>query len=153
MHAAALLLLVAWLIYRGIRLLIEAPARRRHEQRMKAVSVSGVDGMGGLEFEQYVLQVLKHRGFTGYLTSTSGDHGADIIATRNGTRYANRRTIGRQAVSEAVGAKAYYGCTGSMVITNSWFSHQARDHARATGTVLVDRESLGSWIGAFQVKG
>ena len=99
-----------------------------------------------------MLQVLKHRGFTGYLTSTSGDHGADIIATRNGTRYANRRTIGRQAVSEAVGAKANYGCTGSMVITNSWFSHQARDHARATGTVLVDREGLAMWITEIREK-
>ena len=157
MHGAVLAIIVVYLLYRFIKWLVEIPARRRREALMRTVALSGVDGMTGREFEEYVLQVLKHRGFTGYLTSTSGDHGADIIATRNGTRYAiqckrSRRTIGRQAVSEAVGAKANYGCTGSMVITNSWFSHQARDHARATGTVLVDREGLAMWITEIREK-
>ena len=51
MHAAALAVILVYLLYRCIKWLVEIPARRRREALMRTVALSGVDGMGGLEFE------------------------------------------------------------------------------------------------------
>jgi restriction system protein len=53
-----------------------------------------------------------------------------------------RSSVGVRAVQEAVAAKAKYRCSEAMVVTNSTFTKQAVELARANKVTLVDREQL-----------
>jgi HJR/Mrr/RecB family endonuclease len=79
-HAAAVATILVYLLYRGIRWSCEAPGRRRYEQAMRTVSLSGVDQMTGVEFEEYVKHLVESRGYTCTLTPHSGDFRLDIVA-------------------------------------------------------------------------
>lgn len=111
----------------------------------------------GLDFERICADVLRSRGFTNVkVTRASGDQGVDILANKNGLRYAIQckyysKPVGNKAVQEAHAGKAYYRCDRAMVMTNNTFTKSARDLARATGTELLDNVSpcgsLGiSWL-------
>jgi restriction system protein len=91
-------------------------------------------------------------GYSVQATPVSGDWGADLILTRDGERtvvQAKRYTksVGLEAVQEAVTARAKYHCSRSIVVTNSTFTRQARELAFANGTELWDREKLTKELG------
>lgn len=108
--------------------------------------------MDGLTFEHYIAWLLQHQGYSHVeVTKGSGDFGADIIATKGGLRYAiqvkrHSGRVSRDAVSDAVAAKDYYGCNAAMVITNSYLSQPALDFANSVGCEIVDRGTLAAWI-------
>lgn len=126
----------------------------RDRSRFGAITAAMIDQMRGADFEQYLGSLLRSRGYTVKFTKVSGDFGADIVATKKGHRYSIQakrrwRSIDRGAVADAVGAMAIYHCSKSMVITNSYFTKQARQFAKANQTQLVDRDQLADWISAF----
>jgi restriction system protein len=158
MHGAVLAIIVVYLLYRFIKWLVEIPARRRREALMRTVALSGVDGMTGREFEEYVLQVLQHQGYLCTLTPASGDMGVDIVAVNGSNKLAvqckrQTRHVSRRAVADVAAGKVHYGCEGAAVVTNSWFTPSACRLARSTRTALVDRETFAAWIEHFQAKG
>ena len=157
MHGAVLAIIVVYLLYRFIKWLVEIPARRRREALMRTVALSGVDGMTGREFEEYVLQVLQHQGYLCTLTPASGDMGVDIVAVNGSNKLAvqckrQTRHVSRRAVADVAAGKLHYGCENAAVVTNSYFTPSACRLARETGTVLVDREGLAMWITEIREK-
>jgi restriction system protein len=121
----------------------------RHKYR--ELRLSNIDEMSGLEFENYLKQVLAHKGYCVEKTPASGDLGVDLIAERGHSRLAiqvkrYQGKVSRTAVSDAVAGMHHYGCNRSMVITNSSFSPGARSLAESTQCILVDREILSTWI-------
>jgi HJR/Mrr/RecB family endonuclease len=79
----------------------------------------------------------------------------DIIAKKDGYKYAVQvkrynQPISRRVISDAVAGKAPYGCHSAMVITNNYFTNDAKKLAQATGCELVDREKLIKWIVELQ---
>jgi len=58
----------------------------------------------------------------------------------------SKNKIARKAISDAVGGMLYYKCNGAMVVTNNEFTDDAREFARGTKCVLVDRSVLTEWI-------
>jgi len=128
------------------------------EKRLRALKLADVDRMEGAEFESYVRNLLLHQGFRVSLTGRSGDLGVDLIAQRDGYKYAvqvKRYTppVSRRAVSDAVAGKDHYGCSAAMVVTNSYVTEGAIKLARSTRCQLVDRDTLAEWILAFQASG
>jgi len=128
------------------------------EKRIRALKLADVDRMEGAEFESYVRNLLLHQGFRVSLTGRSGDLGVDLIAQRDGYKYAvqvKRYThpVSRRAVSDAVAGKDHYGCSAAMVVTNSSVTEGAIKLARSTRCQLVDRDTLAEWILAFQASG
>jgi len=130
--------------------------RRQQESRLRAIRVSNVDQMTGVQFEQYVRHLLTNQGFTVTMTPASSDYGADLIAKRPGTGSKSAVQVKRRkskvpgtAVSEVVAAKAYYGCDSAMVVTNSYFTKAAVRLAQANACRLVDRGTLTQWIVSF----
>lgn len=128
--------------------------RRQDQARLRAVTISDVDHMTGVDFERYVGKLLRSQGYQVRFTPTSSDYGIDILArNEHGTygvqvkRYAG--LVGRAAVSDAVAGQAHYHCTKAMVVTNSYFTPNAKVLARANSCALVDRETLSNWILAF----
>jgi restriction system protein len=129
----------------------------KHERdKLRALTISHVDRMNGHEFEKYVAELLRSQGYSNVsVTKGSGDFGVDIIATKQRIKWAVQakcyaKPVGNHAISEAVGGKNYYHCTGTMVVTNNTFTAAAHIAASVNGTVLVDRNQLARWILTFQ---
>ena len=133
---------------RRIKRISEAMETGRHRER---VSISDVDEMDGIDFEQFVAKLFAAMGYSTELTQQSCDQGADVIAARLNERVAIQAkrysgTVSNSAIQEVVAAKRVYDCTHAMVITNSEFSPSAIKLAQANGVELVDRGTLKSLI-------
>ncbi len=106
------------------------------------------DRLTGEEFERYVALVLRDNGFRDVeLTRASGDQGVDILADREGKRYAIQcknyaGAVGNAAVQEAYAGAQFYGCDVAAVICPGDFTPAARELARATGVRLWDGRRL-----------
>ena len=104
--------------------------------------------LSGPEFEAYVALVLRDNGFKHVeLTAGSGDQGVDILAERNGKRYAIQcknyeGAVGNFAVQEAFAGAQYYGCEVAVVVCPCEFTRAAKELAASTGVLLWDEKKL-----------
>lgn len=109
-----------------------------------------IDCMEGHDFEYWCAQLLTDCGFSKVVvTQGSGDQGVDIIAEKDGIRYAIQckcysKDLGNSPVQEVTAGKSMpqYHCQIGAVMTNRHFTKGAKDLADATGTLLWDRD----WI-------
>ncbi|MCR5837371.1 MAG: restriction endonuclease [Lachnospiraceae bacterium] len=98
--------------------------------------------LDGLEFEDICATVLKDKGFKKIrVTKASGDQGVDILASKDGKKYAVQcklysRPVGNKAVQEVYAGMSYYDCDVAIVMTNSTFTKSAIDLAESTGVEL-----------------
>jgi HJR/Mrr/RecB family endonuclease len=124
----------------------------QRSQRQKAVTGEDVDNMSWSDFEDFVIQLLMSQKYKiNAHPSGPGDQGADIIASKDGDKFAvqvkhYKTKLNNSPIQEAVAAMAQYHCTRSMVITNSHFTAGAKILAASNNCILVDREKLGEWI-------
>jgi len=104
--------------------------------------------LSGPEFEAYVALVLRDNGFRRVeLTAGSGDQGVDILAERNGKRYAIQcknyeGVVGNFAVQEAFAGAQHYGCDVAAVVCPCEFTRAAKELAASTGVLLWDEKKL-----------
>lgn len=107
-----------------------------------------VDLMDGQEFERWCAALLRQNGYTDVeLTTVSGDQGVDILAQKDGIRFAIQckcysSDIGNSPVQEVTTGKVIYRCQIGAVMTNRYFTAGAKTAAEATGTLLWDRDKL-----------
>ena len=116
-------------------------------QENRHVDIEDVDEMSGDEFEQAVCRLFCKMGYSAYVTKQSGDQGVDVVAERGSVRIGIQAKrygypVGNSAVQETIAGRAFYGCTSSMVITNSTFTKSAIELARVNSVVLWDRAAL-----------
>lgn len=134
-----LIVLIAYIVY--------AYARNSKLKKSKYYNVN-FDLMDGHQFEYFCSDLLRDNGFSGVkVTPGSGDHGIDIIAYRNGKKYAIQckcysNNVGNHAIQEAYSGMAIYGANVAVVMTNSHFTNQARSDARKLGVQLWDRNKI-----------
>ena len=113
---------------------------------------SSFDGMDGHEFEYFCAEILKDNGFCEVrVTPGSGDQGVDVLATKDGIKYAIQcknyaSSLGNTPVQEVHAGKAFYNCHVGVVMTNSTFTTGAKELAKATGVLLWDRTTLQKMI-------
>lgn len=113
-----------------------------------------IDYMTGEDFELYVAQMLGNIGFYNIQTTKgSGDQGVDILAEKEGMKYAFQckrydKPVGNKAVQEVFAGKFFYHCHVAVVVTNNYFTQSAKDLAHENGVVLWDRDYLQKFIGA-----
>ena len=106
-----------------------------------------IDKMTGREFEEYLVVQFKKLGYKVILTAESGDYGADLVIERNGKRtiiQAKRYdgNVGNSAVQEVVAALGYYDADDGIVVSNSYFTANAKILANANGVELWDRDKI-----------
>ena len=112
-----------------------------------------IDYMTGEDFEAYVAQILGRIGFYNVQTTKgSGDQGVDILAEKNGMKYAFQckrydKPVGNKAVQEVFSGKFFYHCHTAVVVTNNYFTQSAKDLAYENGVVLWDRDYMQKFIG------
>jgi HJR/Mrr/RecB family endonuclease len=122
--------------------------------RSKSVSVAmaHIDSMSGLEFEEYTAQLLKRIGYSNVtVTKASGDQGIDVLATKDGIRYAIQcknysHKLDNTPVQEVYAGKVFYHCDVGVVLTNSTFTQSAYILANSIGVLLWDRATLQDMI-------
>ena len=114
--------------------------------------VSAIDGMEGHEFEHFCADLLQKVGFSEVtVTRGSGDQGVDVLAAKDGIKYAIQcknyaSALSNTPVQEVAAGKQFYGCHVGVVMTNSTFTPGAIQLAAATNVLLWDRRKLDELI-------
>ncbi|WP_234400724.1 restriction endonuclease [Virgibacillus senegalensis] len=121
------------------------------EIRLRKSGILEIDKMNGKTFEEYLHALLKTKGYQVKLTPASGDYGADLVLNNKtkkivvqAKRY--KKNVGVKAVQEIVSAKTYYRADECWVITNSFFTANAKKLAASNQVRLVERPELMSWM-------
>lgn len=121
--------------------------KSRKTAKLRRSGIRDVDHMSGEDFERFLGELFKRRGFKVSYTATSGDYGADLILKDGedviavqAKRYSS--TVGVKAVQEIIGAVKMYNATEAWVVTNSHFTRQAEKLADINDVYLIDREEL-----------
>ena len=115
--------------------------------RLRRAGIKEIDEMKGEEFEQYLGHLFKKRGYHVSYTKASGDYGADLILEDRediiavqAKRYSG--SVGVKAVQEIIGSLKMYNATQAWVVTNSYFTKQAKTLAETNDVYLIDRDEL-----------
>ena len=124
---------------------------QHNQRRLTHSGIAEIDLMDGITFERYLETLFSGLGYRVHRTRTAGDFGADLVATKEGTRtivQAKRYTkrVGVRAVQEAVAARGMYQGSEAIVVTNNYYTDQAAILAKANGVVLWDRDYLVNMI-------
>ncbi len=130
----------------GLILLISKCVQsRRIHSYLYTISVSDIDAISGVQFEEIVAYLFSFFGYKTTLTKRSGDYGVDIFAKFRGTNYCIQtklyynHSVGSAAIQEINTAKNYYAMDYAVVVTNSKYSKQAVDMANRLTVILFDR--------------
>lgn len=111
-----------------------------------------IDNMDGHAFEHWCAAALKANRFTNVsVTKGSGDQGVDVLAQKDGIKYAIQckcysRKLTNKPVQEVYTGKDYYGCEVGVVMTNSYFTSGAIDLAKSVGVELWDRTTIAKMM-------
>lgn len=106
------------------------------------------DYMTGHDFEYFCADLLQKNGFQDItVTQGSGDHGVDILAEKTGVSYAIQckcysKDIGNAAIQQVHAGKSIYKRDIAVVLTNRFFTPQAKEEAAILGVKLWDRDIL-----------
>ena len=110
------------------------------------------NSISGEEFEIICATILDRNNFQNIqLTKTTGDYGIDILADKDGIKYAIQcmfysQPVGNKAVQEAYSGKSFYNCHVAVVLTNSTFTENAIILAQNNGVLLWDRDKLNQML-------
>jgi len=116
-----------------------------------AITLAEVDTMDGLEFERFLANLLRKKGYTDVSLTEKYDYGIDIIAQKDGIKWgvqAKRYStpVKADAVRQAYTALKHYGCKEAMVITSNTYTNPAQQLAKDNDIALIDRQTLSEWI-------
>lgn len=144
-----ILLIAVNIFYHPIVGVFRFIGRLIQKQRLKRIARSNiaVDAMTWEEFEYFVADWLKDRGYTDVRLTEHYDLGVDIVAKKNGITWGVQvkhyhGLVGISAVRQVVVALKKYKCDRAMVVTNSVFSRPAIEIANSQDCVLIDGSKL-----------
>lgn len=96
----------------------------------------------GYQYEYECAEYLKSKGFINVeVTKASGDQGVDVIAEKDGLKYAIQckhygNAVPNKAIQEIYAGAKFYGCDVAVVMTNSTFTKSAIELAKGIGVKL-----------------
>ncbi|SFE33771.1 restriction system protein [Lentibacillus persicus] len=133
-------------------MIIKYVKKKKRINLMKRSGIRDIDRMKGYQFEVYLQVLFKELGYRPVVTQKSGDYGADVVLKgRNkiviqAKRYGTKHKVSMDAVREVLAAMFFYKAEEAWVITNSFFTKQAKTLAKACGVTLLDRYELEAFI-------
>ncbi len=105
------------------------------------------------EFEHFVAEVFRRKGYLAEVTSFSGDFGADIIVTSDIAKavvqvkqFDPAYKVGVKDVTHLIGSKQFYSCDSAIVITSGTYTKAAREMAAKTGVQLWDGNAFRTFV-------
>jgi hypothetical protein len=131
----------------------EAEKRRRIEAMLHPDRVRDeIHYMSGPEFERFMADLLRQKGYQVEETPLSGDQGVDLVLPDlDGKRVViqlKRWTgpVGNNAIQATFAGMAHYQADEGWIITTSTFTKSARELARSTSVRLIDKDELTDWL-------
>lgn len=128
--------------------------KRIRNRKLVSSRIREIDSMNGETFEYFLQAHFEKMGYKVKMTPKSSDYGADLILIKDdiktvvqAKRYKGK--VGVAAIQQAYASMGYYKASRCMVITNSYYTSQARTLAKKNGVILWDRETL---IRKFKIK-
>ncbi len=125
------------------------------EKYHKLRNLNSLDDLTGFEFESAIAGLYEHNGYSVKITKASGDYGVDILAKKSKEilaiqtkRYTGK--VGIKAVQEVASGAFYYKATKAIVITNSFFTKQAKKLAHKIDITLINGEQLANMWESYQ---
>lgn len=105
------------------------------------------------DFEKFMAHLFRADGYAVQETEYSGDYGADLILTKDGTatavqvkRYAQGTPVSVGDVNQVIGACSYYKTQDALVVTTSNFTASAIKLAKSSNVVLWNWQRLEEYI-------
>ena len=131
----------------------EAAKRRRIEAMLHPDRVRDeIHYMSGPEFERFMADLLRQKGYEVEETPLSGDQGVDLVLPDlDGKRVViqlKRWTgpVGNKAIQATFAGMAHYQADEGWIITTSTFTKSARELAKSTSVRLIGRDELADWL-------
>lgn len=134
------------------------------EQTSKAndspITEDDVRKMDEYLFESFVAALYTKLGFNCKVTPKSGDKGVDVLVYGSGNIAIQckhgKTSVGNDAVQEVVAGAKYYESKENIifktsVVSNSYFSTQAKDLAKANNVELIDGKTLHSKLSTVKI--
>jgi hypothetical protein len=132
-------------------LLAEKQYRESQKYRRQQLLHKDWRALRGVPFEEFLQEVFTELQYTVKRTPTTGDHGADLILSKDGHEIVIQAkgydgSVGNDAVRDAYAGMGYHKCGACAVVTNSLFTSRAKDAANRLRCVLIDKNSLPGLI-------
>lgn len=120
---------------------------KKRQNFLVTAEIKNMDSLSGLEFEYFCQEILIQNGFKATVTKASGDNGGDIKAEKEGVSYIIQckkysDKVGNKAVQEVYAAKGIYNTEKAIVMTNNYFTEQAKFEADKLGIQLWNRDNV-----------
>lgn len=101
----------------------------------------------GVDYENYIKELLQEDNFKVNKTPTTGDQGVDLIAVKNNKRIAVQckfysRPVGNKAVQEVIAGKDYYECDYACVVSNNSYTPAAKKLASTSHVLLLSEDDI-----------
>lgn len=123
-----------------------------NKQKIINLSLDEIDVMEGHRFEYYTAAMLKFDGFERVqVTQASGDYGVDVIAYKDGHKWAFQckrysKNLGLKPIQEVYAGAKRYGADKAVVFTNVYFTPNAQSLANTLHVELWGRDKLADMI-------
>lgn len=136
---------------------VEQSERRRREWMASEAGrldaqLATVHYMTGREFEVFLGDIFKVKGYEVEVTQASCDHGVDLIVLlRNRKRLAiqaknQSASVGNSAVQEVYTGMRIYDCDSATVVSNAEYTRAAQEAAQKTGVRLCNLNHLRQFL-------
>ncbi|AIK35303.1 restriction endonuclease family protein (plasmid) [Bacillus pseudomycoides] len=127
-------------------------------KRMAKSGIGIIDKMDGHQFEVYLKALFRELRYRPEVTKRSCDYGVDVVLKGKNRiviqakRYGIKNRVGIRAVQEVYAGKAYYKADEAWIVTNSFYTKQAKELAEACHVKLIDRVELQKLINKVNPK-
>lgn len=122
------------------------------DQTNQSGSVFSFNGGSPVDFERHCAQLFRSCGWHVVETPASGDHGVDLIVSRNGDSIAVQcklysQPVGNSAVQEVVAGRVHYGANAAVVVAANGYTSGAEVLARSNAVRLIHPDDIKSQYG------
>ncbi|WP_160679524.1 restriction endonuclease [Clostridium sp. C8-1-8] len=135
------------ILYSVILFFIYLGLKRYIKKKVLKSGIDKIDRLSGEDFEEYLAVKFKALGYKVKLTPVTADYGADLVLKKDkekivvqAKRYSSK--VGVEAVQQVVASMKYYDADKSIVITNNYFTENAKILAKCNSVELLDRKYL-----------
>ena len=115
----------------------------------KDIDIKNFEIKTGIDYENYVANLLKKYNFKVQTTPKTGDFGVDLIAEKDKLKIAIQckyysRPVGIKAVQEVISGMKFYDCEVGCVISNNVFTKNAKKLANNQNILLLNEKNISN---------
>jgi HJR/Mrr/RecB family endonuclease len=124
---------------------------RNYQKIFSKICNSCFSWMDGLKYEMFVRDYFVKLGCNTKITKASGDHGVDVVVEVGDIKIAVQckhynSKVSNSAVQQVYSAKDFFDCNIAAVVSNNFFTNQAKQLAEKLGVYLLHHQDLEEFI-------